>query len=937
MHPLPRKTISRLAGVFIIFILFVLTLAFYRKLALTNLILADYDLLTYFYPYKDAAAAAIRSGRLPLWNPYLFTGVPFLANPQTAIFYPLNLPSYFLSAAEAVKYSIIFHVFLAGAFMYAFARLSLNLGRAASMAAALVFMFSGFLTQQTGHINQLNAAVWLPLVLLVFDLAWQRRNPAFILLGGLALASQILAGHSQVTFLLLSGLGLYFLFRLGQAWAEEEAERHQRLAWVAISFAAPLILGLGLSAAQLLPTLELSRLSIRGGGLPYREAISFSLPPWLLARSLLPEFSQHVFSEYIGYIGVLPLVLACVALGRRESRPIALFWLVLGLLSLFLALGGYNPLYEAISRLLPPLRLFRVPARWLYLYTFAFAALAGLGFQGLMRGSLGRGLLRALWSGLLWAVPLLALLALLQVAAASLGQGVPAILLPVWAGLILLSIALIKLLPRLPWPWARAAVLLVFIAAELFAAGNALEHNRATAPQAYQSLRPPVTQLLQDEGLYRILSIPRTDFDPGDIKELKSIFGRSLGQEDLYQLLVATKHVEALSPNLPMRYGISTLDGYDGGVLPLKRYVDFKGLLLEGVPRREVAVRNPYQADALLRDQLAAIPDTGFLGWLNVKYIITDKVGDLWLDNVYYDLSTPATAYPASGITISQLPSFAATSVGIIYRLDGAPSPPDPLAEVIVRGAHGRTISRIMRREQARPVPPASYYVKLPLDGALYPREITVRYLGQEGELVTRGMSLIDDRTGASEALVLNPRLRLVHSGNLKIYQNLDWRPRAIIMHRALWAEGDRQALALMRQREKGELVISGPPPAGLSVGTAPTPSGAGMGEAHILEYRPEHILIQAETDKPGYLLLTDSYYPGWRAWLDGRETPLLRADYLFRAVYLPSGSHQVEFRYQPDSFKVGLWISLATLAGMVAVSGILALRAKSPQSQGEV
>src|SRR3990172_5452615 len=166
----------------LIALLFLLVLLFYRKTAFTNLILVDYDLLTYFYPYKEAAALAFREGRLPLWNPYLFTGVPFLANPQTALFYPLNLPGYLLSAPLAVKYSVIFHVFLAGAFMYAFARSSLALGRPGALVAAFTFMFGGFLTQQVGHINQLNAAVWLPLLLLLFDLARQRPQPLFALL-----------------------------------------------------------------------------------------------------------------------------------------------------------------------------------------------------------------------------------------------------------------------------------------------------------------------------------------------------------------------------------------------------------------------------------------------------------------------------------------------------------------------------------------------------------------------------------------------------------------------------------------------------------------------------------------------------------------------------------------------------------------------------------
>ena len=83
--------------------LLALTLAFFWKIAFTNLILVGLDVFTYFYPYKAYAAEVVRQGRLPLWNPYLFMGVPFLANAQTALFYPLNFLLYWLSVPKMVS------------------------------------------------------------------------------------------------------------------------------------------------------------------------------------------------------------------------------------------------------------------------------------------------------------------------------------------------------------------------------------------------------------------------------------------------------------------------------------------------------------------------------------------------------------------------------------------------------------------------------------------------------------------------------------------------------------------------------------------------------------------------------------------------------------------------------------------------------------------
>jgi len=80
-----------------------------------------------------------------------------------------------------------------------------------------------------------------------------------------------------------------------------------------------------------------------------------------------------------------------------------------------------------------------------------------------------------------------------------------------------------------------------------------------------------------------------------------------------------------------------------------------------------------------------------------------------------------------------------------------------------------------------------------------------------------------------------------------------------------------------------------------------------------IVSYQPEWIVVEADLAAEGYLVLTDVYYPGWRVWVDGHKEAIQRADYLFRAVYLPQGKHLVEFVYDPASLKIGAAISLVT------------------------
>ncbi|HFD40635.1 MAG TPA: hypothetical protein ENJ31_12400, partial [Anaerolineae bacterium] len=143
-----------------------LTLLFFWKIALTNRVLAGLDLFAYFYPYRDFVSEALRAGRLPLWNPYLFMGAPLLANSQAAVLYPLHWPLLWLSTPKQIAWSIVLHIWLAGAGSYLFARRALALRPLSAFTAAVVFALGGFLGAQVEHINQLNASAWLPWLLL---------------------------------------------------------------------------------------------------------------------------------------------------------------------------------------------------------------------------------------------------------------------------------------------------------------------------------------------------------------------------------------------------------------------------------------------------------------------------------------------------------------------------------------------------------------------------------------------------------------------------------------------------------------------------------------------------------------------------------------------------------------------------------------------------
>jgi hypothetical protein len=964
-------------------VLLALAVIFFWKIVLTNLILVGVDVFTYFTPFKDYAAQVLRAGRLPLWNPYLFMGVPFLANIQTAVFYPLNLPLIWLSTPKMVAYSIVIHIFLGGLFAYLYARLSLGLRLFGALVTAIVFAFGGFLGARVEHLTHLSVYVWLPLLFLLFDLArlpnpspgvgkgvGEGSNHFLPALAGLALAIalQFTAGHLQASYINLFALGLYALLghlRLGRsqiAPAGFAIRREQKwdLASLAKALGRNLLiyilsvsLGVALAALQLLPSYELSRLSMRSGGLSYREAASFSLRPHLILYSLLPTFGEDLgqvfggesFSEYVGYVGVLALFLALVGVVGRWRGHRTLFFVFLGALGLFLALGLANPAYFIFYKVVPGFSFFRAPARWLYLYTTAVAILAGLGADFLAYSLPGKaravGYRRWLIRRILMAF---------CIAAALVGVLSPLLDFPQWPtcavwvllacvgwGLVLMGLS------RWGGRLAFRPVVVLLIVGELFAASRGLTCNNPTAPEAFSFLRTAPAYLLTDQSLYRFISMSGIVYDPGDLKEIQQIFEGQLPPKAIYDYVVAAKRKEILAPNLPLLYKIASVDGYDGGLLPLKRYLTLLRLFL---PEEDIL------PDGRLREQLKQVPEGRLLSLLNVKYVITDKVFDVWIDGVYYDLEHTATlgGGAASEVVVQDLPEFAATSLGLVSYLDGAEGLTDgtPVVEVVVVDTRGRTQRHLLRAgldtaegdydavAAIRPIQHAKarighhwrdhpggndYITLIDLGEAVALKEITLRYLAEAGRFHLRGLSLIDERTGTSESVVVSTsgHFRLVHSGDVKIYQNLDVLPRAFVVHQVRVIEDDEAAVAAMRDESfrPDEQAILAESPSGRGTLLSP-PVSHGPDEVTILSYEPERVIIEADLANEGYLILTDTYYPGWRAFVDGKEASMLRANLLFRAIRLSEGQHRVEFSYEPVSLRIGVAVSLATLLAVV-------------------
>jgi len=809
-----------------------------------------------------------------------------------------------------------------------------------------VFAFGGFLGAQAEHVNQYSVSVWLPLMLYVWDRAalWETRTwrsklrRAFWPLSALAgiIALCLLAGHTQAVYICMVAVALYALWPAVAhlAWRRRETSARRSLPVMKVLAAlagliAAVVLGLALAGVQLLPTLELAGQSLRGGGLTYREAASFSLRPRLMLTALLPQFRTGVFSEYVAYVGVFATGLALVGFWRALERKKALFFALLAGLGLFLALGGFNPVYYLLYRFVPGFDLFRAPARWMLLYHFGIAVLSGMGMDRLRR----RPLHGADWKPVLWSAVGIGLF----FAVGAIWMERPALgTVGIWlacallAGLGLWGTAR----PGKAARWA-AAFLTVGLVLELFCASRSLAYNHPTAPQAHTSMRPSITHILADPDPGRMLSLSDMVFDPGDLSEIESIYGTYLAPDAVYDYVVATKEKEILAPNLPILYGISSLDGYGGGILPLRGYYELERLFL---PEGQLS------PDGRLREGLTEIPDGALLGAFGVKYIIADKTYDIWREGVYYDLSHRAvlSANQTVEVPIHLGSDFPADAIGLVSYLDGGEALPDGVvvAEMVVEfadgsvqrlpilagrdtsegrygssAAHGRALGVSTLRDQ----PDVTCYLStFSLTPTQRIQRLHVARTNTSGMLVIRGMTLVNKATRTFWPLTVSTfgNFALVYSGDVKIYQNLDAKPRLFIVY---------QAKAVASAEEAIDLLLSGSldPRTAIAVENGPSLDGdpSARSTVDIVADDPERVIAEAHLEAPGYLVLSDTDYPGWQALVDGVSAPILRANGLVRAVYLAPGDHRVEFRFQPGPLTAGAACSGAALALWLAAA----------------
>ena len=422
------------------------------------------DLVSFLWPTYSYAAQSLHAGRIPLWNPTLYSGAPFAADNQSGIFYPINLLMFLTWPSlpyAAVEWLVVVHFWLAGAGMYWMMRAvlppatSTARGLAPPLFAAAAYMFSDVFITHIGNLNIVAVSAWLPFAFAALYLAMSRASLAWSALAGLLLAVAALAGHAQMTLIVAGALGLLALWRAVWLFVETRAapgpRRRRVLAPLAYT-AFALLVALGVSALATLPAAQMAAYTGRAR-LDYAAASEFSLPwsglaglfsPLVFGRGAVAYWGPWARVE-LGYAGAVTLFLAALA-PFRDRSGLPLFLAGLAVFGLLVALGQNTPLHYLLYRLVPGFAQLRVPARFILLTDFGLAGLAGFGLARL--GELSRRRLMASGLILLLAGVVVMLAAFLSTPGHDAHAPQLLIGLGVMGGLLLAGLALALFAPR---------------------------------------------------------------------------------------------------------------------------------------------------------------------------------------------------------------------------------------------------------------------------------------------------------------------------------------------------------------------------------------------------------------------------------------------------------------------------------------------------------
>lgn len=829
------------------------------------------DVVNYIYPVKIFMAEAITSGNFPLWNPYIFLGYPFTYNTQAGPFYPLSLFYYLLPGATAVDATIFGQILLGMALMFLYLR-SLGLNPAGLAAGTIIFLFNGlmvvWLEWQVVHA----AVIWLPGQLYLVErlhhklLAQQSgrtaasTRPEMVALAFLFVFPW-LGGHWNWTLYSSITLALYGLVRLNTPPLRPSLTTFQVWFW-------PLAAGTALSLVQVLPAFRYLSQTHRLP-LPFWDLLNYSLgsraAAWVIPNfygsSLQSNFWGSAISndvETAVYCSLLALLLVGLAWWLRPGWPTP-FFTIWGLVTLSWTLG--TPTYFVLY-ILPVFNGLH-PSRAAFVVTFCVAILTAIVVDRLSE-------LETLPGRLPWGVAVagLGILALAGGFTFTFWADVQRTWvylqpeLATFALFFLLSGGLIALrlagkLPGRVFGWLAVAC----IAADLWAFG----HNYNTIGYTEQIYPPTETAVYLQQALAQ---------EPGRIMTLAEGI--------------------AFSPNTALAERIPNISGYEPGIL--LRMVNFI---------RTAEGAEPIHFGRVLMPLRGA--DSPLLKMANVKYIVTTQ--EQWAAEAVAVNSPPAVE---NWLPLPVQHPLLLPDAGL-QRLDLLLQVVNGSGQVRVRvlsskGDYEFANAVVETAAFSAATPWVSFYF------SPFPSEWGREFLFV-AEFVGEGEVQVGSTAGQPAFVSYYlPRPQLAHEARkTRVYLNEGYFPRAFGVTQVQLASSEEEALQFLLDHQneldhQAVLELEGQPaPRQLSYPAGSPP------QVTITRYDYNQISMQVTAPAGGFVVLSDTYYPGWVAELNGVDIPIYRANSIMRGVEVPAGEHRLVFTFRPLDFYVGLGVALLT------------------------
>jgi hypothetical protein len=789
----------------------------------------------------------LRDGQLPLWNPYIFGGMPLMASVVGGAFYPPNWLFAILPAGLAMNVVVIttYHLALIGTYLYA---RRIGIERIGALIAGVAFTFGGFMIAHLAHTHRITAAAWLPWVLLAVENIARadslRKAWLWASLGALFIALQFFAGEGQITIFTALVAAPCAVFALARC--RDRSARAQ----IAAAIGVMVICGVLISLVELLPARELLEQSERSDPGPLFFDVA-SFPPWQSPALIFPYFfggamlppyrveywGKEMAAIMCGYVGMLTWLLAFAAIFARnrhasgnatevattkvESDDRARLWLWLGVavVSMLLAFGGYLP-FELNHKLyrIPGYNSFRGLYRHQFEFTFAMAMLAGLGMSRLLRLSKELARRALVHSAVAVALVVIVVAILYRFFAESLASvnplparanslTNPEFLVPL-ACFVLSLVALWQSAIRNPQSAIRNLFLVVVLLIDVASYGHFFHWRIAEFDARARLADPPAVQLIKsrekDFNSFRVMSHMTL---PGD-------YAPRWPEDPNYEAIN--------QPNISILRGLQSVSGYD---------------ILRPVRVGEIAGSAGSAIRGFVQEPGSFGLDDRGLDLLNVKYLIVGNGGSTegarWLD--YDGVKFAQTNFGVEfkpGVNLTTDPGgAAATEIAIVSTMANSTHLPDgaPVLKFRLHARDGRVIERelqagrdtsewaydradvkaAIKHARARVVESAPaegfdshrYLGRLEFDRAEI-EKIEWIYAREDASLYVIRASLRDEMTGVSTPLSTYqfPAERwrkLGRFGQVDVYENLRAMPRAWFVDRALALASGEQLKAI--------------------------------------------------------------------------------------------------------------------------------------------